>query len=608
MVLEEEKYDISEKDRDMSEMDLVEDEENVDMTEGKDSSISKRGNWLVQTSKILDVGIARGCGSLARIVSRWPYRTIMISLLICICCSIGWISVQDEENVEKLYTPQDTRAFSDRSWVEDRFDNADAVSYVLLNRENSETNLLDKAALLEAMDMYELIIDIDAESGSRGYDLRDCAPIFWQETDPNPIARCQKKGILAFWDWNRTKLEADTNIIATVNSYIKTDCCDPDSRFVSLPSVAAKYEYTDDTITHVGALYFAFYLKSSLNQKSRDDPHARRLESRFDKKLRRGRWQYFKNPKPLTRWGFGKNSSSAFDFDRAFINAAIIAIILYAFFALYDGRRPDRSRGVLGLGAVLCVILSTAAAFGLCIGFGLSFSPSTGIAIFLVLGIGLDDSFVIISTVDDVLDEDWYDISLSPLENDALRVIDAKESIEDVAARRIIHTLRLAGPSITVTSITDAAAFFAGSFGRIPDISNFNKFAGTTVLVDFLAQLTFFVALFTLDQRARLGRKVKAIESKRNESTNCCCCLSEKYFSSSKCRSNDNKSMREPVIADEDASSGEKKKDSIHEPPFEVTFWSQIYPRYLFFSSRKNFCSWYVGRNYCPCCCRLCTS
>ncbi|KAJ8604481.1 hypothetical protein CTAYLR_000973 [Chrysophaeum taylorii] len=489
-------------------------EEDAEMVEPKEELVAAPPtppSALTRAAKLLELLIGRTCGRLAVVVSRWPYRTILISVVVCLVMSTGWLNLDDEDQVEKLYTPQNTRAFSDRDWVEDRFGDAPSMSQAYLNRKGKRTNLLTKDALLEVFDLHELVLSISSEGGSRGYDSRSCERVYWNAE----AVLCQKQSVLAFWDYNRTLLEEDDNITATINrGGDKEDCCSPTSRTVSLDSVAGKFRYTNGVITGAGALRVVYYLETHLNRKSRSDPHAMRLERKFQDRIRDPEWTYFEKPFPITNWGNSENSQRNFDYDRAFINASIVIIILYAFFALYT-RDKDRSRGQLGLGAVLCVVLSTAAAFGIAMASGLTFSPSTGVAIFLVLGIGLDDSFVICSAVDDHLAD--HDRARSPLENDARDVMEKGKTVEEVTARRIVHTLASSGPSITVTSLTDTAAFVAGSFTETPDVSNFNRFCAISVLVDFAMQLTFFVALFTLDQRRRLRVKIEQLKKEEEE-------------------------------------------------------------------------------------------
>jgi len=58
-------------------------------------------------------------------------------------------------------------------------------------------------------------------------------------------------------------------------------------------------------------------------------------------------------------------------------------------------------------------------------------------------------------------------------------------------------------------------AFLAGSITRIPDIAWFCRFCAVTVMVDFFMQITFMVALLTLDQRRRLRKKIQEVERRR---------------------------------------------------------------------------------------------
>ena len=55
-----------------------------------------------------------------------------------------------------------------------------------------------------------------------------------------------------------------------------------------------------------------------------------------------------------------------------------------------------------------------------------------------------------------------------------------------------------------MTSLTDVLAFLAGSATRIPGIRGFCLFSAASVFVDYILQLTVFVALFTLDLRHKL--------------------------------------------------------------------------------------------------------
>ena len=165
------------------------------------------------------------------------------------------------------------------------------------------------------------------------------------------------------------------------------------------------------------------------------------------------------------------------------------------------------SRGWLGVCAALVVLVAVAAAFGLAIACGAVFSATASIAVFLILGIGLDDAFVICGAEAN---------RRGTFAKDALAVADGA-NVETVAAKRVQRAMETAGPSIFVTSITDFCAFVAGSFTTIPAIEAFCVFCATAVLADYLLQTTLFVACMTLDMRRKLrrgGREVRGDASK----------------------------------------------------------------------------------------------
>ena len=100
---------------------------------------------------------------------------------------------------------------------------------------------------------------------------------------------------------------------------------------------------------------------------------------------------------------------------------------------------------------------------------------------FLLLGLGVDDAFV--------LSSEYVRISKSnPL-----------MAIEE----RIAFATRNGGMSILITSVTDALAFFFGSITVLPALSWFCVFAGIGVVVCFLLQIFFFVPFLVLNEKTR---------------------------------------------------------------------------------------------------------
>ena len=256
--------------------------------------------------------------------------------------------------------PARSRAQLDKRWVEDRFGDADDVSTLLLDRRVG-SNLLSKEALLEVFDLYDAVLAIDSQQGTKGYDARSCAKAYARpgvnqkadgaaaaaptrtfrgdesrrgrgrdadESRGDETARrywdaaqpCQKAGILAFWNWDRATLEADPDVVETVNAAAR-DCCSPAGRAATVDRVAAKVE-RDPTgrVMSIGALRLDFYLTARKHEKTGADPTNLKLESKFDRLRHRTDFVHLAAPMPLTENGLSENVGGAFDHDRAFVD------------------------------------------------------------------------------------------------------------------------------------------------------------------------------------------------------------------------------------------------------------------------------------------------
>ena len=100
----------------------------------------------------------------------------------------------------------------------------------------------------------------------------------------------------------------------------------------------------------------------------------------------------------------------------------------------------------------------------------------TNLLVFVVFGIGLDDTFIITGAY-------------------------FRTSHNQDPVQRIEQTMEAVGHSIILTTITTAIAFVLGSTSSIQPISWLCMYAFPTIIIDFVYQITFFVALMVLDER-----------------------------------------------------------------------------------------------------------
>ena len=128
---------------------------------------------------------------------------------------------------------------------------------------------------------------------------------------------------------------------------------------------------------------------------------------------------------------------------------------------------PIHCRVTVAFGGLLCVMISYVAGFGYCFEAGLKVAGVHNLMPFLLIGIGVDDMFVVCNAVD-------------------------QTDINDSVKNRIIEAMKHAGPSITITSLTNALAFYFGATTSLIALRSFCVFACTCVIMLYLTVLTVF--------------------------------------------------------------------------------------------------------------------
>ncbi|KAL4457923.1 hypothetical protein ABPG75_012788 [Micractinium tetrahymenae] len=164
--------------------------------------------------------------------------------------------------------------------------------------------------------------------------------------------------------------------------------------------------------------------------------------------------------------------------------ASYLVMLLYIAVALGRfPRSPDwrdvlvNSRAGLGLGGVLIVAGAVVGSLGLCSWAGMR---STLIIMevipFLVLAVGVDNMFILAAALQ-------------------------QQPATHPLPHRVGLALAAVGPSITLAASCEVVAFALGGLTDMPALRNFSICAALAVLLDYLLQITAFVALLTLDSR-----------------------------------------------------------------------------------------------------------
>ncbi|KAJ4438122.1 hypothetical protein ANN_14061 [Periplaneta americana] len=154
------------------------------------------------------------------------------------------------------------------------------------------------------------------------------------------------------------------------------------------------------------------------------------------------------------------------------------------------------SKITLGVGGILIVLMAVVCALGI---FGYAGVTTTLLTIevipFLVLAVGVDNIFILVQTH----------------QREGRRK-------DETHAQHVGRTLGRVGPSMLLTSVSEAACFLIGALSDMPAVKTFALYAAVALLLDFLFQITCFVSLLALDDKRRADRRFDVL----------CCVVSSK--------------------------------------------------------------------------------
>jgi predicted RND superfamily exporter protein len=173
--------------------------------------------------------------------------------------------------------------------------------------------------------------------------------------------------------------------------------------------------------------------------------------------------------------------------------SALLLILGYTFMMVYSGvafiniKSGIKSKANVGVVGVLLVMISCLAGLGFSSLCGLPFNPTTTQVLpFLVLGLGVDDMFVMAHTFFSIFNQAKY----------------RRLPLHEVSR----ECLQRVGHSVTLTSLTNSAGFFLAAIIPIPAMRHFALQVGICVVVNYLVILLAFLAYLCIDgHRIRSG-------------------------------------------------------------------------------------------------------
>ncbi|XP_032219705.2 patched domain-containing protein 3 [Nematostella vectensis] len=428
-------------------------------------------------------------------IGRNPWITIIICFVVSGLWIIGLLNFTEENRGEKLWAADDSIAIKHGDWVSANFPSQSRISSILV----VASNVLIPAVLTQLLEIDKKVKLI--KNGTENSWEKLCFRL-----GPN----CFDSSLLELWSFNETTIRAlsQSDILDKINQ--------PNLRspitgrlFVKDEVLGEMKKGSSGKITGAGAMKASYGIKAVEEVSSSGSasfPKNEDWEKEFGKILDNlpstapGTYYYF------SRYTFSDAAGNSIQGDVTLLSAGYMLIIVYVVIMLGQFTRL-RLKAWLGVAGVICVGLSIGVSFGMSSAFGVFYGPVHSVLPFLLLGIGVDDMFVIVQA--------WN--NLTPEEHKTKEVHE-----------RIALTLQHAGCSITITSLTDFLAFLIGASTVLPGLQSFCIYAGLGILIDFILQITLFSAFLTLD-----GRR----EDRKRDGCCCCCIVLPVDYTESQCGS-----------------------------------------------------------------------
>lgn len=473
------------------------------------------------------------------LVARNPWKTVVLTLtFLCLSC-IGLLKFHIEKNPMNLWVPPESDFFYDTNWYIDKFGTGFRLQNVIVTADN----VLDPSVLLAVYNITRNIKTISVNYNDKTYSIADLCykvpiinfyssnrnkrslndnsdnknstksvssdsdyadPTLWVNDDfycdflESFQFTCYQSNILDLW---RNNLE-DISLATTeeiINKVNKAKVNPMTGHPFDYTQLLGKISYDEHKqIISAKSIKLTWY--TQVNMSAVDLNEVGNLVGTED-------WVSI----PLALWedeflqsmslmssnltdiqlfyeagrSFADISGKAMfdDLDKLFMG--IMLMFVYIQFALsrFNWLQIRLTLGSVGL---LCVGLAYASAVGWCSILGISFGPIHSSLPFLLMGLGVDDMFV--------MNACW-------------------ENLPQTANQKSLPVkvglmLKHAGVSIVITSFTDIVALLIGAITILPSLKSFCIYAAVGVFFIFFYSVTLYVAVFTLD--------IKRIQANRN--------------------------------------------------------------------------------------------
>ncbi|KAL1922303.1 uncharacterized protein VTP21DRAFT_9842 [Calcarisporiella thermophila] len=413
---------------------------------------------------------------LGYVCAEHPICTILISLAFVSLCSVGWVRFGIERDPVHLWVPPNSPSLQQKTFFDENFGPFYRTTQLIITSKTPNSTVITETNLRHLFELEKKIRTLPSHPNN--YTLQD---VCFHPTGPN----CVVESVTGYWQGDPDNFNSDSWRDDLMSCAQQPTYCLPDFQQPLKPDLILG-GFENDNYLESRAVISTFVLRNSLNatEIARAAEWERTMIAFLKEAETKEGW-------PDVHISFSTESSLEIELNKSSNTDALTIIISYFVMFLYASlalgklstslRYPTRlvidSKFLLALGGIFIVIASVCASVGV---FSLIGRKTTLIIAevipFLALAVGVDNIFILCNEFERRRHE---------------------EAIEERAAK----TLARMGPSILLSALSETIAFGLGSLVTMPAVSSFAAVAALAVWIDFVLQVTMFVAFLVLDAR-----------------------------------------------------------------------------------------------------------
>jgi len=434
-------------------------------------------------------------------VGKHPLKVFLVSLIVLASFIVGFFTVLEKfDDPLLIWVPDGCQARRDRDKIEEVFGETTRAITVFGLPKNLGENILNVSAFGELYQFDRMIrqdLHVNAEVNGNNRDWYYSDLCFKQRQDGQA---CEMSSIpLVFWENSIGAPYPDFKSFESVSSndelvsIIQKGRKEGDNlstvNILSMFGKTTPPKITKDEnsstnvydITSAEALSFLYLLKSD------DEWDSQGLYGKFEDLFLDKIDEFNKTANHIYIYAWtdtllDDSFQGRVQGDLPLMFLGIFLITVYSIFVI-SKFHTVHSKVFVALTGIGSVYLAYLAASGMAAYLGFHSSMLNPILIFLLMGIGVDDMYVL---------------------TQALGQTDTSLDVPD----RIAHMMKNAGLAITITSFTNCFAFALSSTSSMEALAHFSVFAALGVLWDYLCQITLFSAVLVYDlKRKEQGKK-----------------------------------------------------------------------------------------------------